>query len=419
LSRFTEDAAMTAAAEIDLNDVDRFNDGVPHEWFTLLRCEDPVYWQEEANGPGFWNITKYGDLVSASRQPNLFSSWLGATNSFDLTPEDLEQSRILMLNMDPPKHPKFRRLVSRGFTPKRIAMLADHIRALAKQIVDDVAERGECDFVDDVAARLPMETICEMIGVPESDRRHIYDLSNKLIGFDDPDFSNNRTEGPNAAAEMYLYAEGLAQERRKCPMDDLATVLLHGEIDGERLTSAEFDSFFLLLALAGNETTRTVTAQGMRLLIEHPEQRRRILDDMSLLPSAVEEMLRYNPAVIHFRRTASADTELRGKKIRKGDKVLMWYPSANRDEEVFEDGQRFDIGRTPNEHLAFGIGEHYCLGANLARLQLNTIFTELLTRVPDLEFAGPPKRLRSNFIDGIKEMPVRFTPESERLRRMS
>lgn len=410
---------MIAAADIDLNDVDRFNDGVPHQWFDLLRREDPVYWQEERDGPGFWNVTKYCDVVAVSRQPNLYSSWLGATNSFDLTPEDLEQSRLLMLNMDPPQHGKFRRLVSRGFTPKRIELLRGHIRELAKKIVDDVAERGECDFVDDVAARLPMETICEMIGVPESDRRYIYDLSNKLIGFDDPDFAANRAEGPNAAAEMYLYAESLAQERRKCPMDDLATVLLHGEIDGERLTSAQFDSFFLLLALAGNETTRTVTAQGMRLLVEHSDQRARVLDDVRLLPGAVEEMLRFNPAVIHFRRTASADTELRGKRIRKGDKVLVWYPSANRDEEVFDDVHRFDIGRSPNEHLAFGIGEHYCLGANLARLQLNTIFSELLTRLPDIELAGPVKRLRSNFIDGIKEMPVRFTPESERLRRMS
>lgn len=410
---------MTLAAEIDLNDVDCFNDGVPHEWFTHLRREDPVYWQPERDGPGFWNVTKYADVVAVSRQPDLFSSWLGATNSFDLNQEELEQSRLLMLNMDPPKHGKFRRLVSRGFTPRRVSSLAGHIRALAKQIVDDVAERGECDFVDDVAARLPMETICEMIGVPESDRRYIYDLSNKLIGFDDPDFAANRAEGPNAAAEMYLYAENLAQERRKCPMDDLATVLLHGEVDGERLTAAEFDSFFLLLALAGNETTRTVTAQGMRLLVEHPDQRRRILDDRSLLPAAVEEMLRYNPAVIHFRRTASADTELRGKKIRKGDKVLVWYPSANRDEDLFSRAQTFDVGRTPNEHLAFGIGEHYCLGANLARLQLNTIFSELLMRLPDIEFAGPVKRLRSNFIDGIKEMPVRFTPESERVRRMS
>ena len=402
---------MATLDAIDLTKLEAFDAGVPHEWFTLLRREDPVFWQDEDAGPGFWSLTKYQDVVFGSRRPDIFSSWLGATNVFDLTPEELEQSRTLMLNMDPPKHGKFRRLVSRGFTPKRIGLLARHIRQLATAIVDDVAERGECDFVDDVAARLPMETICEMLGVPAGDRRHIYDLSNRLIGFDDPDFQDNREEAPAAAAEMYLYAENLATERRKCPMDDLTTILLHAEVDGERLTTAEFDSFFLLLALAGNETTRTVTAQGMRLLIEHPEQGRRLAADMGLLPSAVEEILRYNPAVIHFRRTAARDVEVRGKTIHAGDKVLFWYPSANRDEEVFPDGQDFDVARQPNEHIAFGIGEHYCLGANLARLQLNTIFREMLTRLPDVELAGPIRRLRSNFIDGIKEMPVKFTPQ--------
>ena len=406
-------------SDIDLADVDNFNDGVPHEWFTRLRREAPVYWQDEPDGAGFWNVTKYADLISVSRQPNLFSSWRGGTNVFELNQPELEGSRLLMLNMDPPQHAKYRRLVSRGFTPKRIEMLVTHVGELAKAIVDRVAEAGECDFVDAVASRLPMETICEMFGVPDSDRRHIYDLSNKLIGFDDPDFQDNRDEAPAAMAEMFAYAEQLAQDRRRCPHDDLATALLNAEVDGERLTPIEFDSFFMLLALAGNETTRTVTAQGMRLLIEHPDARRRVLDDMRLLPTAVEEILRYNPAVIHFRRTATADTEIRGQKIREGDKVLVWYPSANRDEEVFRDPHSFDVTRTPNEHLAFGIGEHFCLGANLARLQLNTIFHELLTRLPDMEFDGPVRRLRSNFIDGIKEMPVRFTPESRRARRPS
>lgn len=410
---------MGSLSDIDLTDIDAFDDGVPHEWFTRLRREDPVHWQDERDGPGFWNITKYHDAVHASRRPDLFSSWLGATNVFDLTPEDLEGSRTLMLNMDPPEHAKFRRLVSHGFTPKRIGMLEQHIRDLAKAIVDDVAETGECDFVDAIASRLPMETICEMIGVPPADRRHIYDLSNRLIGFDDPDFQSDRNEGHQAAAEMYLYAETLAAERKQCPKDDLTTLLLGATVDGERLTTAEFDSFFLLLALAGNETTRTVTAQGMRLLAEHPRERQRIVADPSLLPTAIEEILRYNPAVIHFRRTATTDVDLRGKRIRKGDKVLIWYPSINRDEDIFTDPQRFDVGRSPNEHLAFGIGEHYCLGANLARLQLNTIFRELLTRLPDIEIDGDVKRLHSNFIDGIKEMPVRFTPESRQARRMA
>ena len=409
---------MGDLSDIDLANVDNFNDGVPHEWFERLRREDPVYWQDEPGG-GFWNVTKYSDLINVSRQPNLFSSWRGGTNVFELNEPELEGSRLLMLNMDPPQHAKYRRLVSKGFTPKRIEMLIAHVGELAKAIVDRVAERGECDFVDAVASQLPMETICEMIGVPDADRRHIYDLSNKLIGFDDPDFQDNFEEAPAAMAEMFAYAEELAKDRRKCPHDDLATALLNAEVDGERLTPIEFDSFFMLLALAGNETTRTVTAQGMRLLIEHDDQRQRVLADMRLLPSAVEEILRYNPAVIHFRRTATADTEIRGKKIREGDKVLVWYPSANRDEEVFANPHKFDVGRSPNEHLAFGIGEHFCLGANLARLQLNTIFRELLTRLPDMELAAPVRRLRSNFIDGIKEMPVRFTPESRRARRVS
>jgi cholest-4-en-3-one 26-monooxygenase len=403
--------------EIDLSDVDAFNDGPPHEWFTTLRNQAPIWWQDEPDGPGFWNITKYADLKFASKTPKLFSSWAGGTNMFELNPEDLESVRLMMINMDPPQHAKFRRLVSQGFTPKRIAMLEEHTRELAKKIVDDVAERGECEFVDDVAARLPMETICEMVGVPESDRRHVYDLSNRLIGFDDPDFQTDMDQAAGASAEMFAYAETLAAEKKKCPLDDLATILVNGELDGERLTPLEFDSFFLILAIAGNETTRTVTAQGMRLLMEHPEQRARLRENPSLLPGAVEEILRHNPAVMHFRRTMTEDFEMGGQRLRAGEKVIMWYPSANRDEDVYSDGQAFDIARTPNEHLAFGVGEHFCLGANLARLQLNSIFGELVRRLGDAEPAGPVRRLRSNFIDGIKEMPVTFTPESKQPRR--
>jgi cholest-4-en-3-one 26-monooxygenase len=349
----------------------------------------------------------------------MFSSWQGGTNIFELEGQDLDGSRLLMLNMDPPQHAKFRRLVSKGFTPKRITMLREHIRALARSIIDRIAERGECEFVSEVAAQVPMQTICEMIGVPESDRQYVYDVSNKLIGFDDPDFQTSFEEGHLAAAELYMYADGLGEEKKKCPMDDLATTLIHAEVDGEKLTDQEFQSFFLLLAIAGNETTRTVSAQGMRLLSAHPEVRNRVAADLALLPRAVEEILRYNPAVIHFRRTATEDVELRGKKIRKGDKVVVWYPSANRDEEVYGDPEKFDIDRWPNDHLAFGVGEHFCLGASLARLQLNSIFGEILTRLPDIEVDGPVRYLRSNFIDGIKEMRVRFTPESQRRRAAS
>jgi len=399
---------------IDLSDPDHFSSGAPHHWFTWMRAEDPVYWQPETDGPGFWNLTRYEDVRSVSREPLTFSSWRGGTNIFDLSESDLQSVRTMMLNMDPPQHTKFRRIVSKGFTPKRIGALHEQVKVMASQIVDAIAEKGECEFVDEVASQLPMATICEFLGVPESDRRLIYDLSNKLIGFDDPDFQTSMDDGAQAAAEMYMYAESLGAERSKCPMDDLTTVLLHAEVDGEKLTQTEFDSFFLMLALAGNETTRTVTAQGMRLLSEHPDQHRRVVEDMSLLPSAIEEMLRYNPAVLSFRRTATRELNLRGKRIREGDKIVMWYPSANRDEDVFVDPQRFDIGRSPNDHLAFGTGEHYCLGASLARLQLHAIFHELLTRLPDIHVSSDVKFLRSNFIDGIKEMHVRFTPQARR-----
>jgi len=407
---------MPGFDHIDLTDADRFNDGVPHHWFRELRTHDPVHWQHERTGTGFWAITKYEDVKAVSRQPRVFSSWLGCTNIFELSDEDLAGSRLLMLNMDPPQHAKFRRLVSKGFTPKRIAAMETHLRELARATVDRIAERGECEFVADVASRIPMETICEMLGVPESDRQTVYDISNKLIGFDDPEFQTSHEDGKLASAELFMYASKLGEEKRRCPHDDLATVLVNAEVDGERLTEIEFQSFFLLLAIAGNETTRTVTSQGMRLLSEHPVVKRRVVEDLTLLPKAVEEILRYNPAVIHFRRTASEDFELRGKKIRRGEKVVLWYPSANRDEDVYEDPDRFDVDRWPNEHLAFGVGEHYCLGASLARLQLHATFREILTRLPDIELAGPVRYLRSNFIDGIKEMHVRFTPEARQRR---
>ena len=396
--------------QIDLTDPDRFSNGVPYHWFAWMRANEPVYWQEESDGPGFWSITRYEDVKAISRSPKVFSSWKGGTNIFDVEGDRLESLRLIMLNMDPPQHTKFRRIVSKGFTPKRVAMLQHHVAELARAVVDGIAERGEAEFVDDVACRLPMETICEMMGVPESDRRHIYDLSNRLIGFDDPDFQTSMDDGGIAAAEMYGYAEELGAQRRKCPMDDLTSILVQADIDGEKLTSAEFDSFFLLMAIAGNETTRTVTAQGMRLLSENLDQRDALAADLTRIPDAVEEMLRCAPAVMSFRRTALEDTEIRGVPIKEGDKVVMWYPSANRDEEIFDRPDAFDVHREFNEHLAFGAGEHYCLGASLARLQLASIFRELLARLPDIEVSGEIRYLRSNFIDGIKQMPVRFTP---------
>lgn len=401
--------------ELDLSNPDSFANGFPHDYFRALRREDPVHWNQtqfdvERNGRGFWDITKYEDVKMMSRNPMLFSSWEGGTNIFELKGDDLEGSRAMMLNMDPPTHVKYRRLVAHNFTPRMIDKLESHIRDLAREIVDEMAERGSCDFVADVAAQLPMKTIMEIVGVPEEDQRHLFDISNKLVGFDDPEMQGSFDEGRMAAAEVCMYGQKLREIVGECPADNLASHLYYGKVDGESLDPLQYNYFFLMLMVAGNETTRTLTAHGMRLLMENPEERRKLVEDPSRIPNAVEEFLRYNPAVMHFRRTLTDDFELRGKKLKKGDKVVMWYPSANRDEDVFTDPDRFDVTRNIPEHLGLGIGEHFCLGASFARAQLRSIFTELITRVPDMELAGPIRYLRSNFIHGIKEMPVRYTP---------
>jgi cholest-4-en-3-one 26-monooxygenase len=314
--------------------------------------------------------------------------------------------------MDPPQHVKFRRMVQRAFTPRAVEAMRGHVRDIARGIVDQIAEKGECEFVQDVAAELPLQVICEMMGVPHADRHHIFELSNRLIGFDDPEYQSSPEDAEIAAAQIFGYAMQMAQERRRNPGDDLTSRLLASEIDGHGLSELEYSSFFMLLAIAGNETTRTVTSWGMHTLMEHPGEREKVLRSPGLLESAIEEILRFAPAVHHFRRTATADTEIRGQRIRKGDKVVMWYPSANRDEAVFTAPARFDVTRSPNNHLAFGIGEHFCLGSHLARLELQELFRELLTRLPDMQPTAPPRRLRSNFVNGCKELRVRFTPEA-------
>jgi cholest-4-en-3-one 26-monooxygenase len=397
--------------DIDLNDPDNFVNGTPHHWFKELRAKDPVHWHEEKNGPGFWCITKYEDVKTISRNPLLFSSWLGGTNIEDRDEVGLAGLRMIMLNMDPPQHVKFRRIVQRGFTPQMVAKQETYLRALAKRIVDAVAHRGECEFVEELAAELPLQVICELVGVPQEDRKLIFELSNKLIGFDDPEYRNTEADARDASAQMFGFAMKLAEKYRKEPADNLTTALLLTEIDGEKLTELEYCSFFLLLLVAGNETTRTVTTNGMKALLDHPDQLRRLAANPALVPQAVEEFVRFDPAVHYFRRTATDATEIRGRKIAKGQKVVMWYPSVNRDEEVFSDPDRFDIGRENNQHLAFGIGEHFCLGANLARLELVVIFQEMLKRLKNPRLAAPPRRLRSNFINGVKEMRIAFEPE--------
>jgi cholest-4-en-3-one 26-monooxygenase len=402
-------------SDVNLTDPDLFQRGTPHDMFRVLRREAPVYRHEEPDGPGFWAITKYHDLKWVSKNPGLFSSARQGTLRQDPPPSDLPPIQSIMLNMDPPRHRQYRTLVNQAFTPRMIGNLHGRIRAMVTEILNGVVERGECDFVEEVAALLPLAVICEMMGVPEEDRRHVYILGNRMVGSDDPELQATGTpivagEAMAAFGEMFVYGSKLWEIAHRAPSDDLATALVNAELEGRKLDETEFNFFFLLLLIAGNETTRTVTTNGMIALLEHPDQLRDLRGDLGLIPSAVEEILRFAPAVHTFRRTATADTELRGQMIRADDKLLLWYPSANRDEDVFPRPDTFDIRRSPNEHVAFGFGEHYCLGANLARLELQEIFRGIVTRLHDVEMTAAPRRLRSCFINGVKEMRVRFRP---------
>jgi cholest-4-en-3-one 26-monooxygenase len=320
--------------------------------------------------------------------------------------------RLMLLVMDPPQHVKYRRLVQRGFTPRMVDKLEPTIRLYARAAVDRVARKGECEFVEELACELPLQLICELMGIPREERRQIFDWSNQLIGGDDPEM---RAADPTAvAAQMWMYANKLAAAKKANPDQTLISAYVNGSVEGEAITEAEFNNFFLMLSVAGNETTRNATSQFVRVMSEHPDQWALLKTDVDrYLPGAIEEALRFASPVLHFRRTAMEDAEIRGQRIRKGDKVYLSYPSVNRDEEVFgPTSMQFDITRPNNDHLAFGIGEHFCLGANLARMQLRCILREVVTRLPDLELVGRPAFQRSSLIAGIKRMPVRYTPES-------
>jgi cholest-4-en-3-one 26-monooxygenase len=398
-------------ADVDVLNPDNFVAGPPHAAFALLRREAPVYWQKNPRGEGCWVLSRYKDIWKVSLDQGTFSSAKRGTILRNWNEEEFAATQNLLINMDPPRHTKYRRIVNLGFSPKMVNRLEPHIRGMARKIIDAVAARGECDFVTDIAAELPLQVIAEMMGVPAEDRHRIFEWSNTMIGFDDPQYSTSADTGKNAAIELFMYAQQLAGERRRCPADDLTTLLLNAEVEGDKLSEIDFNTFFLLLLVAGNETTRNTISGGMLALIEHPEQRDRLLANPSLMAAAVDEMVRWVSPVQVFVRTATRDTELRGVPIRENQRVTLWYGAANRDEEIFPDGDRFDVGRTPNDHLGFGIGPHFCLGSNLARMEIHIMFEELLRRLPDIELAGSVERLRSYFISGIKTMPVRFTPE--------
>lgn len=402
-------------AEIDLLDRDRFTEGIPHEWFTWLRANDPVHRHAEPGGDGFWVITRYDDIVAANRDAASFSSAQERGGVVGLEGpvapiEGQEMAGNMMLFMDPPDHTRYRKLVNRGFTPRMIAVLEEHLRDLTARIVDEAMAKRDCDFVVDIAAELPLEVIAELLGVPREDRFKLFDWSNRMVGSEDPEYQYSDESVMNAQIEMFMYAQSLAEQRRANPEPDIVTTLLNAEVDGDTLSELDFNLFFMLLSVAGNETTRNAIAHGMNAFLEHPDQWELLVSDTDAhIGTAVEEILRWASPVMYFRRNCTRDTELGGQVIREGDKISLWYISANRDESVFDEPFRFDITRDPNPHIAFGGGgPHFCLGAQLARLEIKLLFEELANRVPVLAPLGEPDRLRSNFIGGIKHLPVRL-----------
>ncbi|MAD63070.1 cytochrome P450 [Haliea sp.] len=409
---------MSSCPHIDLFDPDNYIGGIRYDWLEELRRKEPVFWQSypEAHDGGVWVITKHEDIDYISKNPQLFSSSERTCFLREPPPEGLETSRRLLINMDPPDHVRFRRIVRNAFTPRAVDAYEPRFRQIAKSIVDRVASKGECEFVEDVAAELPLIAICELMGIPIEDRKQFFDWTNIMIGADDPDLSTSPEAGFTARMKLHQYGAKLAEFHRRDPQDNIVGSLLDGVVDGEKLTEEQFSSFFLLLVVAGNETTRTVTSHGMRLLMAYPEQHKKLIDEPALIPGFIEEVLRFHTAVTQFTRTATEDIELKGKLIRKGQRVSMFYHSANRDEDVFDHPEMFDVTRPQREnvsrlHRAFGAGEHFCLGTHLARLELRVIFEELIPRLRNPEPCGEIVWLRSTLINGIKRLPIKFTPE--------
>ncbi len=377
-----------------------------------LRHERPVAWhQHPDSGKGFWSLTRFDDVAAATRDWETFSSAFGIQVMTD--PEDTDRLGIRsMISTDPPKHTKLRSLVNRAFTPRAVARVEGSVRQRAREIVDAIAPTGKAEFVSEVSSVLPVVVICDMLGVPEADRPRLLDLTNRLLAGGDPEFGGTKESLAQAAHELRDYGLWLGKSRLADPRDDITTTLVHAELDGEALPPEDLGPFILLLIAAGNETTRTAISHGLWALTEFPGEKRRWLEDLDgRAATAAEEIVRWATPVLHMRRTVSRDTTFAGVEMRQGDKVAMWYLSANRDETAFADPYRFDITRDPNEQGGFGTGgPHFCLGAHLARREITVMLTELLRRLPDIEATDKPEKLRSNFIRGIKRLPVAFTP---------
>jgi cytochrome P450 len=400
----------STVTDIDLSDPALFVDAVPHAAFAQLRREDPVHFNPEVSGPGFWAVTRYEDIRAVHRDAETFSSEIGGTSLEDLDQEQIE-ARKSMIDTDPPRHEELRAMVGRRFTPRTISDWEDHVRIVVREVLDRALSLGEFDFVEEVAAEIPARVIAEFLGVPQDQRQEIIHLSSSVVGRQDPEYvteldDESRLLPGSSPASRLLIGIGrrIADERRRSPADDLISQLA---FEGG-LSQREFDVYFVLLAIGGNETTRHTLSHGLAALLERPEQLERLRRDPQLFATAPDELLRWATPIHHLRRTAARDVELGGRQISAGDKVTTWFVSGNRDEQVFPEANVFDISRSPNPHMAFGPGGvHHCLGSHLARLEIRVAFEEFLSRGVDLELVGAPERLRSNFFNGIKRMYVR------------
>lgn len=397
--------------DVNLADPDAFFTAVPYDYFAMMRHEAPVSWVPRVGDDGFWSITRYADIADVEKRPEVFSS---RANILPLPIPEYTLARDIDHNIilsDPPRHGFLRRVIMSAFTQKAILGINERVRVLTTRIIDSVIESGECNLVD-VAAYVPIEIVAEMLGVPESDRARLFAWADATVGSADPD-ATRHISSKQAAEEMFEYASRLGAERRRNPQGDIFSTIAAAKENGERLSDVDLGCFFLLLATAGTETTRTQILQGSLALIEHPDQRRKLIEDRSKLTNAIEEMLRWSTPAMCFGRKALVDTQVGGQAIKAGQQVVLWYCSGSRDESVFANPDVFDVDRhNAREHQAFGVrgSIHQCLGSMLARSELVAVFDALLERMPDMSLAGPVVRLRSNFANGIKQMPVRFTP---------
>ena len=399
--------------DVDLSDPRTFLAGVPHGYFRVLREQDPVHWQEECPlpvflpGPGYWALTRYEDVAFVSKHPEIFSTAVGTSSMNELRPRERAMAGDQLIQMDPPRHTELRNLMNVQFKPSAVHETEAHMRKVVCETLDRLADRSECDFVEAVSAPISLRVLTNFLGVPDEYTARFYRWTNATMRFGEPG-RFNLLRARIALLQIFLQSTLLERERRKRPLDDVFSRLVNGEFQGKPLGRLMIQVNFFLLIVAGNETTRNALSGGIQALCEHPDQFERLRRDPSLLPQAIEEMLRWVSPVMQFRRTATRDTKIGDREILEGDKVVVYYGAANRDPEVFENPEAFDITRKPNPHLAFGVGTHFCMGSHIARLEMRVTLEEFLRRYPKISLAGPPERQQSNFISGIKRLPLKL-----------